>query len=439
MAFYHGVKTSEQATSVIAPVQTTAGLPIVFGTAPVHLTEDPSAVINKPIICYSWEEAVQQLGYSEDWTHFTLCEAMYAQFKLYGVAPIVFVNVLDPAKHKKSTTTTATLTEKKCIVKAAVLLNTLQVSSGGQTGVVNTDYTAAFDDKNQLIISVIKGGKFDSASTLDLTYDELDVENFDYKNVIGGVDSNEKATGFELIDTIYHHFGIVPGLIAAPGFSQQPTVASVMKAKSRVINNLFGATTLVDIDTTQVVKYTDAYEWKKGNSYTGESEVVCWPMVRNGDYMFHMSTHIMGIIGKCDASNSDIPTLSPSNKSMNITGLCLANGKEVMLTHSQANLLNSQGIMTAPLLLFQLIFPSCIIHKYPKLFHRYRTKPPINSFVFLVFVSVIVFVLLDLFLSFGIPVFSPLSCCSTPLQPITRLQVSYYFLRSAAMVNLYCF
>ena len=53
MAFYHGVKTSEQATSVIAPVQTTAGLPIVFGTAPVHLTEDPSAVVNKPIICYS--------------------------------------------------------------------------------------------------------------------------------------------------------------------------------------------------------------------------------------------------------------------------------------------------------------------------------------------------------------------------------------------------
>lgn len=347
MAFYHGVKTSEQATSVIAPVQTTAGLPIVFGTAPVHLTEDPNAVVNKPIICYSWEEAVQQLGYSEDWAHFTLCEAMYAQFKLYGVAPIVFVNVLDPAKHKKSTTTTATLAEKKCVVKAAVLLNTLQVSSGGQTGVANTDYTAAFDDKNQLVISVIKGGKFDTATTLNLTYDELDVENFDYKNVIGGVDSNEKATGFELIDTIYHHFGIVPGLIAAPGFSQNPTVASVMKAKSRVINNLFGATTLVDIDTTQVVKYTDAYEWKKGNSYTGESEVVCWPMVRNGDYMFHMSTHIMGIIGKCDASNSDIPTLSPSNKSMNITGLCLANGKEVMLTHSKANLLNSQGIMTA--------------------------------------------------------------------------------------------
>jgi len=106
------------------------------------------------------------------------------------------------------------LAEKKCVVKAAVLLNTLKVSSAGQAGVANTDYTAAFDDKNQLVISVVKGGKFDTATTLNLTYDELDVENFDYRNVIGGVDSNDKATGFELIDTIYHHFGIVPGLIA---------------------------------------------------------------------------------------------------------------------------------------------------------------------------------------------------------------------------------
>ena len=132
MAFYHGVKTSEQATSVIAPVQTTAGLPVVFGTAPVHMTDNPTASVNKPIICYSWEEAVEQLGYSDDWNKFTLCEAMYAQFKLYGVAPIVFVNVLDPAKHKKSSTTTVTLDNKKGTVKAPVLLDTLHVSGAGQ-------------------------------------------------------------------------------------------------------------------------------------------------------------------------------------------------------------------------------------------------------------------------------------------------------------------
>ena len=37
MAFQHGVRVSEQPTSLIAPVLGTAGLQVVFGTAPVNL------------------------------------------------------------------------------------------------------------------------------------------------------------------------------------------------------------------------------------------------------------------------------------------------------------------------------------------------------------------------------------------------------------------
>ena len=80
MAFFHGIKTSEIDTAVVATAQTTAGLPVVFGTAPVHLASDPK--INEPVLCYSWTEAVQQLGYHADWDKYTLCEAMYAEFKL---------------------------------------------------------------------------------------------------------------------------------------------------------------------------------------------------------------------------------------------------------------------------------------------------------------------------------------------------------------------
>ena len=54
MAFFHGVKASEVPTSIVATVATDSGLPVVFGTAPVHLTEDPTAYVNKPVICYSW-------------------------------------------------------------------------------------------------------------------------------------------------------------------------------------------------------------------------------------------------------------------------------------------------------------------------------------------------------------------------------------------------
>jgi len=350
MAYYHGVKTSEIATSVISAVETNAGLPVVFGTAPVHLTEGPATAVNKPVICYSYEEAVAALGYSNDWEKFTLCEQIYAQFKLYGVAPIVFVNVLDPERHKKSSTTTVTLEKGVGTVAAPVLLNTLKVTDGTATskvGTINTDFTAAFNADEELVITVVDGGVLADSQTLQLTYDEVDASGVKAADIIGGVDSEGNATGLELLDEVYHQFSIVPGLVAAPGWTQEPTVASVMKAKSRVINNLFRATSVTDIDTKEVKKYTDAYMWKTGNGYTGAAQIVCWPMVRNGDYIFHMSTHIIGIIGQCDASNSDIPTLSPSNKDINITGLCLADGKEVSLNNSQANLLNSQGIMTA--------------------------------------------------------------------------------------------
>jgi|GEM_PF-6480133 len=64
MAFFHGVRGREVPTSIIAPAQTTAGLPVVFGTAPVHLTDNPSAYVNKPVICYSWAEAVDAFQYN---------------------------------------------------------------------------------------------------------------------------------------------------------------------------------------------------------------------------------------------------------------------------------------------------------------------------------------------------------------------------------------
>lgn len=111
MAFFHGIKTSEIDTAVVATAQTTAGLPVVFGTAPVHLAADPK--INEPVICYSWSEAKKYLGYHEDWDKYTLCEPMYAEFKLFAVAPVVFINVLDPAKHKKSVSSTSITVSRK--------------------------------------------------------------------------------------------------------------------------------------------------------------------------------------------------------------------------------------------------------------------------------------------------------------------------------------
>ena len=72
MAFRHGVYKSEVPTSIIAPSQGESGLPVIIGTAPVFMG-DP-ACVNKPVLVYTYEEAVKTFGYSDDWDNYTLCE-----------------------------------------------------------------------------------------------------------------------------------------------------------------------------------------------------------------------------------------------------------------------------------------------------------------------------------------------------------------------------
>ena len=66
MAYKHGVYNTEQATSLTVPVQGSAGLQVVFGTAPIHLAKDPAAAVNTPKLVYSYKEAVEAVGYSDD-------------------------------------------------------------------------------------------------------------------------------------------------------------------------------------------------------------------------------------------------------------------------------------------------------------------------------------------------------------------------------------
>ena len=336
MAYQHGVYTSEVPTSIIPAVNTTAGLPVILGTAPVHLAADPAAA-NRPVLCYSYAEAVAALGYSKDWKNYTLCEAMYSQFSLYNRAPVVFVNVLDPAKHKESVADEAlTMTKNEGIVEAPVLLDTLAVktASGESSPLIRgTDYEAAYDSDGRLVITALEGGAADEAGTLYLDYDKLDPSAVTEDDIIGGVDVATGAyTGLETLNQVFPLFGLVPGL--------------VMVAKAGSINSHFQAMVLTDVADT-IKKYTDVPTWKNNFNYTDTQEVVCWPRVRNGDDIFHMSVHLLGVMAQTDSDNGDIPYVSPSNKSMQITGTCLADGTEVVLGPDEANYLNGQGIVTA--------------------------------------------------------------------------------------------
>lgn len=104
MPYKHGVYVSEQDTSLVAPIRGTAGLQVIIGTAPINLVDNPTGAVNVPKLCYSFKEARAAVGYSDDWENYTLCQSIYTSFNVQNVAPIVLVNVLNPATHKTALT-----------------------------------------------------------------------------------------------------------------------------------------------------------------------------------------------------------------------------------------------------------------------------------------------------------------------------------------------
>ncbi len=351
MAYKHGIYGQEVATSLVPMTETDAGLIIAFGTAPVHLASDPVAA-HTPVLCYTYAEAVAAMGYSDDFESYTLCEVMKSQFSLFNMAPIVLVNVLDSEKHiKNGTQTEYSITEGIATITDPVLLNTLKVYKDAEKSgeaVADTDYTAAHDDDGNVIITVLEDGVLKDAASVTVEYKMLDPTAVTASDIIGGIDINTgKAEGMELIDEIYPRFGLVPGIIIAPGFSHNSAVGAVMKSKTTNICGHFRAIAIADEPVDAVTKYADASSWKNKNNYIDTSLVLCWPMISLGGVKYHMSTQLASLMNKLDAANGDMPHHSPSNQSLQCDAAIVADGEEIYLNTSNAGYLNGQGIVTA--------------------------------------------------------------------------------------------
>ena len=435
----HGVRTGETATSLIPTVAVDSALPLVIGTAPVNLLDDPASAVNVPRLCYSYSEAVGYFGFEaakgtgiyddegEELERFryTLSEHTYSTFTLYGNDPVVYINVLDPDKHNTGIeTATATVADGQAVIEeAGILLSTvtlsatvgdistesdgdsssgdssggtstesgggesadssggsesadasggsesaesdgsgeLQVitaavanSSGAVSEVVtytqNEDFTLAFDDDGYLVISVIEDDNGEplipEGTVLSISGKKIDPSQVTGDDIIGGVTVDNVKTGLELADDIFPKYGVIYTLILAPYFSREADVAAALATKCEHDDESFYAMALIDADTTEAVKYSDLVEYKSGVNVVNETQVLCWPMINFSGTIYNMSTHLAGLMAITDDDNGGIPSNSPSNKTINATGLILDSGEEVVLTKSESNYLNSQGVGT---------------------------------------------------------------------------------------------
>lgn len=353
MPYTHGVYIRENPTAILAPVVADSAVQFIVGTAPINLLADPAAAVNKPILAFSYGEAVAGVGYSDSFDKFTLCQSIKASFQVFNVAPLILVNVLDPEKH-----VTPVLNSVKNITSGQILLKeegilkkdfVVKSADGVTSYALTTDYTLEFDADGYMVVKIVSGGSIPSGTTqLSLTYDKLDPSLVTEDDIIGGYNATTGVyTGLELIRQVYPKFGILPGLILAPGWSHKPEVGIAMTAKCEGLNGVFKCNCVKDVDTSVAKVYSDVPEWKDNNSYADKHDHVLWPMVKVGSDLYYYSAVWAALAAYTDAVNANIPLESPSNKSLRITGTVLADGTEVFLDQEQGNYLNSQGIITA--------------------------------------------------------------------------------------------
>lgn len=369
MSYKHGIEVAEKATSFPSPLSTKYGVQTVFGTAPVNLADKPYETANRPIKISGFAEAEKLLGYSDDWESYTLCQSMYASFKIFQIYPIIFINVLDPIKHVKELEAAeyAVNNHQVIIKKAGILSDKVVVMAqtsdavtgiaeagdaltgeGGQALIRDKDYITSFDNAGNLLITLLSTGSAYQSVKITVSGKMLAPEMVTEEDIIGFYDiETGKETGLEVLRQVYPKYGLVPSILLAPGWTEKPNVGAAMQGKCEGISGAFRAMCLLDLDTEKAKKYTDCLKVKEDAGYDEKHSIVLWPMLLKEKRKFRFSAVYGAMMSYYTVVNGDVPYAYPSGKTLGVEGAVLTDGTEILLDQIQAGNLNGDGVVTA--------------------------------------------------------------------------------------------
>lgn len=349
MAYKHGTYGYVTDSSVKAAVQSATNVGYI-GISPVNLVRGYSNYVNKPIKVSNMAEAQTMLGYSSNWTKFTLCEAMSEHFEVKNIGPIFCVNVLDPSVHKKESTTSKTLSFVSGTARFksdTIILDTFAAADK----VENVDYSLSYNSATGDV--VVKLLKNTTTKTLAVTFYEIDTTQITASTIIGAKTTNGEYTGLKAFELMYQKYNAVLNILAAPGWSEIPSVYEAMCATATKLNGHWDAFVVADIplkdsDDELVDTIEKAIEWKSENSYSMENSKVCFPCVKDGSgRVFHLSTLTVATMLEVDTDNNDVPFETPSNKQVSVACQYFgATSPNQGFDQVTANNLNEQGITT---------------------------------------------------------------------------------------------
>lgn len=342
MGFTHGTYTSEK-ESAIKGIVTVQNPVVIIGTAPINMGD--ITCVNKAQLIQTTTDATKYFGGVNNIPGFTISEALYAAFQIFGVTPVICINVLDPEKHKESKTFSdiAVVDGKATFADIGILPKTLDVkNTSGDTPI--TDYTVSFDAEGKCTITLAE--KHKEVTSVKGGYDVLDPSKVKDTDIIGSIDlTTLKPKGLECLSEIFPKYSMIPSYVIAPGFTSNE-VRAVLDTKATAINGKYSAMSIIDMP--EETKYGEAVKYKKDNNWIDEDQIVCFGKIKFSGKYFNQSTFLAMLSASIDAENDGVPYQSPSNNNIKAEGIVYkaSTYEDVILGEQEANLLNENGICT---------------------------------------------------------------------------------------------
>lgn len=366
-SYKHGVTWRDIPTTIVAPVTSDSGIPIIVGASPAF--QKGKSYANIPRVYPNYESAVSEMGFSKDYKTYGISLAIYTYFALYNVGPIICINILNheddlafqgtPVVDQPLTFTRGQLP----FIARAMLPDSIEVKSddGTITYDRDVDYIGSWmrnpatpnDLEYYYSLTAIPGGQIPLIGTHDvlISYTPVLPGNVNRTHIIGGIDINTGDTsGLEAIEKVYPMHTIIPGVIIVPNYSSDPEVAAITTAKADLINGCFRCIAANDIESeTVVLKPMDVNLWKNTNNFTEDRMMACWPRIGLEKEDIWLSVAAGARMLKTDIDNANIPVESPSNKLLKMNKMLVGpymNGREIIYAKDYSDMLNGQGVVT---------------------------------------------------------------------------------------------
>lgn len=334
--YRHGAYADIESTRDYIAPPGVGTIPVYFGRAPIHQLSSYDGKTGTPILISSYNDAVVQIGYSDDWSKFELCEAVYAHFKntAGSVGPIVVINTLDPESGKLTSQkiTTLQFSRGKAILQSTTaILSTITIAEK----TIGVDFSAEYArDGLSILLKDLKGG----LSSVEISYYDVNASTVDENSIADAIQS--------VLPKVYYELQKVPTLLCAPGWSDKKIVYEALVAAAEKINGHWYAYVNADLDCATATTIEKAITAKEGYEIESGAASLLWPMAKKGDKMFHASTLNTVTMQRTDFKNGNLPYETPSNKEVDMASLCLADGTKIQYDQTQANRLNAKGINT---------------------------------------------------------------------------------------------